>query len=80
MVGDFNIYLRSLENPPEAHHVTAERLYAQVELFVKLVHTNEILTIEVTILLILGRVEVALVDLVDFPEQVLLINGVTVLI
>jgi len=42
-----------VENPPEAHDLRAQTLDRQVELFVQLVHLDEVLSIEIAFLLIL---------------------------
>jgi hypothetical protein len=71
---------RGLKGLPEVGYAPTESLYTQVELFVQLIDSYEVVAIEITLLLVLGKVHVQLLDLINLPEQVLLVDGVAALV
>ena len=79
-VRSIHIYLGPLENFPEIHYTLRKSLNVQIEFFVQLVHFDEIITIEITLLLIEGCVHIDFMDFCNFPQQILLINYMTALI
>jgi hypothetical protein len=80
IISDRGINGGGLKGLPEVGNARTERLDTQVELFVKLIHSYEVVTVEVTFLLVLGLVQVYLLYLVYLPEQVLFVDGVAALV
>ena len=69
-----------LKRFPEKGHTATESLYTQVEFFVQLVHSNEVVAIEIALLLVLGLVHIYLLNPIYLPEQVLLVYGMAALV
>jgi hypothetical protein len=69
-----------LKRLPKVGHAPTESLYTQVKLFIQLIHSYEVVAIEVTLFLILGLMHVCLLYLIYLPEQVLLVDGVAALV
>ena len=78
--GEAHIYRGTIEDSPEVHYGRAQRLHAQVELFVQLIHLYEVLAIEVAFQLALLLIQLHPLDFCDLIKQVLLVQVVAALV
>jgi len=80
IISDRGINGGGLKRLPEVGDARTESLDTQVEFFVQLIHSYEVVAVEVTLLLVLGLVHVYLLYFVYLAEQVLLVDGVAALV
>jgi len=80
VIGYSGIYGFGFERFPEYGHTRAQGFDANVKFLVKLIHLNEVVSIEVSILLVLRLMHIKFLNLCDLPKQILLIDGVAALI
>jgi hypothetical protein len=72
--------LRPVQHFPEGNYISAKCLNTLVELLIQLIHSDEILSVEVSILLIRRAMHINLVNFVYLPKKVLFIDAMAVLV